>query len=110
MNAQKAQEALENYFSAKNKFETEVYKSFETIEEFIDQSNAKPKTLEELGWACLERGRAWALYYVQREIGDIRTFLKPNEVFFYFDCPKEMPLSREELIAVVEAMKEFEVV
>lgn len=81
------------------------YEALFAIKQLIDQSNAKPKTLEELGWYQLEGGNGWAMYCVQRSFGDIRIFINKHEISFDFDC--DMPLTYEEILAIAEKMKEL---
>ena len=111
-----AQEAL-NELKAKRVYDIKSYQgntrftieqdkeAADVLQQFIDQANAKPKTLEDLGWVQLECGNGWGIYCVQRSFGDIRLFINKNEISFDFDC--DMPLTHEEIIAIAEKMKEL---
>lgn len=109
-----AQEALENYFIAKKKFDDEVHKSMEVIEDFIDQSNAKPKTLEELGWEANQFADDDVCYSKRSESGEVELSIEITPTHCLTDAlivaiyKKLAPiLTKDEILAIAEKMKEF---
>lgn len=106
-----AQEALENYFIAKKKFDDEVHKSMEVIEDFIDQSNAKPKTLEELGWKADHIADDDLCYSKQSEEVEINIEITPTHCSVATFSEEIEILStsllKDEILAIAEKMKEL---
>ena len=95
-----AQEALEKLCAGKG-----MLCDYLLLKQLIDQSNAKPKTLEELGW---EQGMSFK---------DVKLFYEPERTFHCYVLANKMEihiddadtilLTYEEILAIAEKMKEL---
>ena len=94
-----AQEALEKLCAGKG-----MLCDYLLIKQLIDQSNAKPKTLEELGWLAIKPTRYRKL---NREVW-FRVEIKGVETYGYgYDSDQPVAMSYEEILAIAEKMKEL---
>lgn len=107
MNAQKAQEALEKLCAGKG-----MLCDYLLLKQLIDQANAKPKTLEELGWKEVEHNSIFGMSYTSYEKANQTIHFRQTErkarVFDYY-CGDIRPvdLTYEEILAIAEKMKEL---
>lgn len=125
MNAQEALDELKRaYHDVESLFSNydptglseEVLMTIEPIipvfQQFIDQANAKPKTLEELGWVEVEHNSIFGMTYTSYEKANQTIHFRQTErkvrVFDYY-CGDIRPvdLTYEEILAIAEKMKEL---
>ena len=82
----------------------ELKNGFASLQQLVKQSDAKPKTLEELGWLAIKPTRYRKL---NREVW-FRVEIKGVETFSYgYDSDQPVAMSYEEILAIAEKMKEL---
>jgi hypothetical protein len=108
-----AQEALNTILKGYDDDDDGQWEESEIIlQKLINQSNAKPKTLEELGWSEVEHISVFGIPYTTYEKANLTinfTQTKHKVRVFDYYCGDKRPcgLSYEEIIAIAEKMKEL---
>lgn len=115
MNAQEALDDLLQTLYADETIGLNLYNYIENrlkpLQQLIDQSNAKPKTLEELGWKCIEDEDEFVHYNKNREDDSCSVLIiDKGEVTVLAVLGREIIqsyLTNEEILAIAEKMKEL---